>query len=80
MDLAEQLETLVSKTPTCKVGAIIKSLDDRTSSVLARVLQSNASNRVLAETLTSYGLPVGRSSIGLHRTGRCNCGGSNELG
>lgn len=80
MDLAEHLESMISITPTCKVGGIIKSLDTHTASVLERVLQSNVSNRVLSDTLTTYGFSVGRSSVGLHRTGRCNCGGSNEPG
>ena len=73
MSLAERLTMLEHDEQVCKMGAIIKEMDAETKIVFLRVLKSKVSTRVLTFELNDAGLDVGRSSVGLHRAGRCSC-------
>lgn len=77
MSLINRLQELESQASikSCKVASLLETLDEQTKSVLERVLQSKVPHSSIATELRDSGYEIGRTTIGLHRTGRCACGG-----
>ena len=74
MSLAERLLALENEREiTCKLGTAINDMDEETKAIFMRVIKSKVSTRTLTFALNDAGIEVGRSSVGLHRAGRCSC-------
>lgn len=61
----------------CKLGNIIKSLDDETAVILVEALKSDASTMGLVRALKDEGLPVSREYLGEKRNTCFKAGSQN---
>ncbi len=78
--LRDSLQKLIDnpgRERECKLGNIIKSLDDETAIILVNALRSDASTMGLVRALKDEGLPVSREYLGEKRN-TCFRGGSQS--
>lgn len=68
--LRDSLQKLIDnpvREKECKLGNIIKSLDDETAMMLVETLKSTASTMSIVRALKDAGLPVSREYLGEKR-------------
>lgn len=74
-NLASRLTELdAASIPGCSVSKIIAELDDETAQLLNRVLDGAASTRSIWDALRNEGYKIDRTTLQMHRNGRCICG------
>lgn len=69
----KELEDFQQVTQFCKIHKIMNEMDEETKTALERILKTKVSNATIAKELSNHGFDVGRTTLGLHRTGRCSC-------
>lgn len=78
--LKDSLQKLI-ESPTrerdCKIGNIIKSLDDETAILLVEALKSDASTMAIVRAMKDEGVPVSREYLGEKRNTCFKAGSPN---
>ena len=78
-DLATQKEIYGAKKHCCRLAEVLETLPKETSAYLQQIVDAptgdprRLSNATISNVLRSEGYNVGRTTIGDHRRGYCQC-------
>lgn len=64
----------VKKGPTCSVGLLLSTLDDKTADTLRRAMANpHAGGVTISDALREMGHAVAAPAVQRHRRGQCRC-------